>query len=104
MQTLLIRKLASCLLLLLLYACGPAQDDQILLQQRVSDAIASAEDLPAENLAVEVESGAVRISGSLHCEDCGGMRTPGGEQTIQQTLGAVVRAVPGVERVEFDLQ
>ena len=92
------------LLLILLPACSPAEDGEPSLQQQVTAAIASASDLPSENLMVSVEEGVVRVTGSLTCEDCGGMRTPGGEDTIQQTLDALIRAVPGVERVEFDLQ
>ena len=41
--------------------------------------------------------------GEVVCEDCGGMRTPGNIGTVQQSLGGVVRAVPGVMRVDFDL-
>ena len=37
------------------------------------------------------------------CDMCGGSRTPPGVRTIQQSLGAVVRAIPGVKRIEFDL-
>ena len=50
-----------------------------------------------------VAAGVVTITGSLACDDCGGLRTPGGIGTVQQSLGAVVRAVPGVEAVEFAL-
>ena len=90
-------------LLLLLQTCSPAAEEEQSLQQQVTAAIASASDLPADYLTVSVDSGTVRVTGSLACEDCGGMRTPGGEDTIQQTLGAVIRAVPGVGSVEFDL-
>lgn len=75
-------------------------DAQIRVQ--VESALADAGDLPP-GFSVAVNSGVVSISGSLQCEDCGGMRTPGNTGTIQQSLGSVVRAVPGVERVEFDL-
>jgi hypothetical protein len=90
-------------LLVVLQTCSPAADEEPSLQQQVSAAIASASDLPADSLMVTVEGGRVRVTGSLECEDCGGMRTPGGEGTIQQSLGAVIRAVPGVTSVEFDL-
>jgi len=46
----------------------------------------------------------VTISGSVVCQECGGRRTPGGSGTVQQSLGAVVRAIPGVESVEFELE
>ena len=73
------------------------------LEARVTAAIENASDLPKGALTVNASDGIVTISGSVACEGCGGMLTPGGVQTVQQSLGAVVRAVPGVERVEFDL-
>ncbi len=91
-------------LFLVISACSPADNDDERLQRQVIAAIASASDLPGENLQVSVDNGVVTVSGSLSCDDCGGMRTPGGVDTIQQSLGAVVRAVPGVETVEFALQ
>ena len=49
------------------------------------------------------EGGQGPIAGG-RCDGCGGSSTPGGAATVQQSLGAVVRAVPGVERalVTFD--
>ena len=44
------------------------------------------------------------LTGSVVCDECGGRRTPGGFGTVQQSLGAVVRAIPGVESVEFELE
>jgi hypothetical protein len=82
---------------------GTQSGEDAALEARVAAAIAGASDLPTDAFDVAADGGAVRISGSVVCEACGGMLTPGGIQTIQQTLGAVVRAVPGVERVEFDL-
>ncbi len=95
--------------LLLFAGCGPQQtgaelapgDDQALAG-RVQAALESASDLPPE-LSVEVDDGVVIISGSLACENCGGNRTPGNIGTIQQSLGTVVRAVPGVTEVRFQL-
>lgn len=72
------------------------------LQQQVAAAIASASDVP-QQLVVETSNGVVRLIGSLQCESCGGNRTPGTTDTIQQNLGALVRAVPGVTQVQFDL-
>ena len=74
------------------------------LEARVESALENASDLPANSLTVEVNDGIVTLTGSVVCEDCGGQRTPAGSATVQQNLGAVVRAIPGVERVEFDLQ
>ena len=94
--------------LLLLAACGaenndvPAADTDEQLAGQVRAALAGASDLPAE-LTVEVVDGLVTISGALACEDCGGNRTPGNIGTIQQSLGTVVRAVPGVSEVHFEL-
>ncbi len=78
--------------------------DDARLENRVVAALANASDLPANALAVTVDDGIVILTGSVVCDDCGGNLTPGGSATVQQSLGAVVRAVPGVERVEFDLQ
>ena len=100
--------LTSVFSLALLAGCGaeneiaPAADTDQQLAGQVRAALAGASDLPAE-LSVEVVDGAVTISGSLACEDCGGNRTPGNIGTIQQTLGPVVRAVPGVSEVRFEL-
>lgn len=95
--------------LLLLAGCGPQQTgaesapgDNQALAGRVQAALESATDLPPE-LSVEVDDGVVMISGSLACENCGGNRTPGNIGTIQQSLGTVVRAVPGVTEVRFQL-
>ena len=95
--------------LILFAGCGPEQGDTAPaldadrdLAARVQSALASASDLPPE-LSVEVSDGVVLISGALACEDCGGNRTPGNIGTIQQSLGTVVRAVPGVTEVEFQI-
>lgn len=77
-----------------------ASDEQI--RTRVAAVIAQAADLP-QQIAVEVREGIVFISGSLDCEGCGGLRTPGNIGTVQQSLGAMVRAVTGVNAVVFDL-
>ena len=83
---------------------GAQSSADAALEARVTAAIESASDLPNGTLTVDASDGIVTISGSVACDDCGGMLTPGGVQTVQQSLGAVVRAVPGVERVEFDLE
>ena len=94
---------------LLLSGCGPQQtgaepvpDSDRELAGRVQAALVSATDLPPE-LSVEVSDGVVLISGALACGDCGGNRTPGNIGTIQQSLGTVVRAAPGVAEVRFQL-
>ena len=75
-----------------------------MLKARVEAALVSASDLPADSITVEVSDGVVTLSGSVACEECGGRRTPPGFGTVQQSLGAVVRAVPGVARLEFKLR
>ncbi len=73
---------------------------------RVQAAIRSASDVPADSLRVvaQVNGGLVDVLGSVACDGCGGNSTPGGAGTVQQSLGAVVRAVPGVEQVRFYLR
>ena len=81
-------------------------DNELAIDERikaqVESAVASAKDLPS-GFTVQVTEGIVLITGSVVCDDCGGMRTPGHIGTIQQSLGGVVRAIPGVMSVNFDL-
>jgi len=87
------------------YGSAVAQNSpDALIEERVEAALVGASDLPAESITVEVDDGVVTLTGSVVCEECGGHITPAGSATVQQSLGAVVRAVPGVERVEFDLE
>jgi hypothetical protein len=74
------------------------------LEARVESALASASDVPADSITVHVSDGIVTLTGSVLCDDCGGRSTPGGTGAVQQSVGALVRAVPGVERVEFRLR
>lgn len=74
-----------------------------VLAARVESALDAASDLPADSITVSVRGDVVTLTGSLLCAECGGNNTPGGTATIQQGLGALVRAVPGVRRVVFDL-
>jgi osmotically-inducible protein OsmY len=76
----------------------------VALRARVEDAIARAADIPADSVTVEVRGGIVTITGSVLCAGCGGNATPAGAGTVQQSLGAVVRAVPGVGHVVFRLR
>lgn len=80
----------------------PAGPDSLLVA-RIEAALEAASDLPADSITVSASDGVVTVTGSLVCADCGGTRTPSGTGTVQQSLGAVIRAVPGVERVLFDL-
>jgi hypothetical protein len=92
-----------CAMIGFLLACSePATSfSDVELQASVSAAIANAGDLPGDSLQITVRDGVVTVSGSLECEACGGNRLPGGEGSIQLSLGAVVRAVPGVQQVKF---
>jgi len=108
-----VRALAVALAALLLAAALAAQTpgqsagqsaEDAALEARVEAALEAAADLPADSIVVQVRAGVVTLSGSVACADCGGNATPSGSGTVQQSLGAVVRAVPGVERVEFRLR
>ena len=70
------------------------------LQTQIEALIKQQSDLP-QGLQITVADGRVMLTGSLECEACGGNATPGTEDTIQQSLGAVVRAVPGVIDLQF---
>jgi len=83
---------------------GPEIPPDDVLQERIEAAIARASDVPADAITVVVVDGVVTVTGSVVCEASGGRRTPGGFGTVQQSLGAVVRAIPGVQSVEFELQ
>jgi len=74
------------------------------LRAAVVAALEGASDVPADSITVRVEAGVVTLTGSVLCDGCGGSSTPPGAATVQQSLGALVRAVPGVERVEFHLR
>lgn len=94
-------------LLFVLTACEPSSDSNPVssdeqIKTQVEAVIARASDLP-QQISVEVREGVVFVSGSLACEGCGGLRTPANIGTLQQSLGAVVRAVTGVNAVVFDL-
>ncbi len=78
---------------------GDSGDDQFL-QEQVEQVLAQASDLP-DGLIVEVDGSTVTIAGSVRCDDCGGMRTPGNVGTIEQSMGAMIRAVPGIEQIDF---
>lgn len=84
-------------------AAAQASPDEEL-RARVAAAVDDAADLPADSLTITVARGVVTITGSVVCDDCGGNATPGGAGTVQQSLGAVVRAVPGVVEVRFQLR
>ena len=92
--------IAACVATPVAAQAGPDE----ALRARVEAALAGAADLPADSLTVEVRDGIVTLTGSVLCDACGGNATPGGAGTVQQSLGAVVRAVPGVTSVRFALR
>jgi hypothetical protein len=77
-----------------------------VLRSRIEAALRASSDIPVDSVTVGVREGVVTVSGSVICDDdaCGGNATPGGAGTVQQSLGAVVRAVPGVTDVRFVLR
>ena len=88
--------------------CGSAaaqSSADVALKTRIEAALEAASDLPADGaITVGVSRGRVTLTGSVACDECGGRRTTPGFGSVQQSLGAVVRAIPGVERVEFELE
>jgi osmotically-inducible protein OsmY len=72
---------------------GPdtASEDTVL-QSRIEQALATALDVDANTVTVEAARGVVTVGGQV---------ASGFEQ---QSIGAIVRAVPGVTRVRFDIQ
>ncbi len=84
-------------------AAAQSPEDEVL-KVRIVAALQSATDVPADSITVAVSDGVVTLTGSVVCQECGGRRTPNGFGTVQQSLGAIVRAVPGVESVKFKLE
>ncbi len=84
-------------------ASGEAQrpSDEVL-KARVEAALANAGDVPGDEITVEVTDGVVTLSGKVSSDGQRGVPYPGA--TVQQSIGAVVRAVPGVEEVRFSLE
>ena len=98
----LVLAIAASLLIPGVALAQAAPDDA--LKVRVEAALAAASDLPADSISVQVQGGVVTLSGSVLCDGCGGNATPGGVGTVQQSLGAVVRAIPGVRELRFALR
>ena len=70
---------------------GKATDDDVL-KMRVETALASASDVNADSLTVAARRGVVTLTGYV------------ASGTEQQSVGAIVRAIPGVEGVSFSLR
>lgn len=84
----------------LLAACASGPSDAAI-EEEVRTVLQSAADVPGSQLEVTVENGVVALTGSTECPDCGGQATPGGRATVEQSIGAIIRAVPGVQDVTF---
>jgi osmotically-inducible protein OsmY len=69
-----------------------ASQEDAALRSQVERVLASALDVNADSVTVEATEGVVTVRGQV---------LSGFEQ---QSVGAIVRAVPGVSRVRFDLQ
>lgn len=73
-----------------------------LLRARVVAALTNASDLPGRDIAVEVKSGIVILRGRISASSMRGVTYP--TAMMQQSVGAVVRAVPGVKQIQFSIQ
>lgn len=73
-----------------------------ILKARVVAALAAASDIPARDIAVEVKAGVVSLKGRVSANSMRGVTYP--TAMMQQSIGAVVRAVPGVKEVRFSIQ
>jgi osmotically-inducible protein OsmY len=78
---------------------APADD---VLKARVVAALAAASDVPGRDIAVDVKSGVVTLKGRVSANSMRGVTYP--TAMMQQSIGAVVRAVPGVKEVRFEIQ
>jgi osmotically-inducible protein OsmY len=74
------------------------------LKAKVEAVLGSMSDVPSDSITVQASAGVVTLSGTLVCDRCGAGATPGGTATLEQNVAAVVRAVPGVEKVEIRLK
>ena len=78
------------------FACAARQasattGDQVL-RARVEAALARASDVDADGITVDARRGVVTVTGRVASE------------TEQQSVGAIVRAIPGVRGVSFSLR
>lgn len=72
------------------------------LKARVQAALVSASDVPGREITVEVSGGVVTLAGRVSSDQMRGAAYPGA--FLQQSVGAIVRAVPGVKDVRFSVQ
>jgi hypothetical protein len=72
------------------------------LKARVQAALASATDVPGRDITVDVKGGVVNLTGRVPSDAMRGAAYPGA--FLQQSVGAIVRAIPGVKDVRFSVQ
>ncbi len=70
---------------------GTEPADDATLRARVEAALDSATDVDSDRIHVEADEGVVTLTGQV------------ASGTEQQSVGAIVRAVPGVKKVRFSL-
>ena len=81
---------------------GTQQTSDEVLRARVQAALVNAADVPGQEITVEVSDGVVTLTGQVSSDGQRGVPYP--SATVQQSIGAVVRAVPGVQEVRFSLE
>lgn len=97
--------IASAVVTLGIYAAEPQgarKSSDEALKTRVQAALMSASDVPGREITVDVAGGVVTLKGQLSSDSMRGVAYP--TAILQQSVGAVVRAVPGVKDVRFLLQ
>ena len=78
------------------------QPSDEVLRARVKAALVNAADVPGRAITVEVSDGVVTLTGQVSSAGQRGVPYP--SATVQQSIGALVRAVPGVREVRFSIQ
>jgi hypothetical protein len=81
---------------------GARRSSDEALKARVHAALMSAKDVPGREITVDAAGGVVTLKGQLSSDSMRGVAYP--SAILQQSIGAVVRAVPGVKDVRFSLQ
>jgi osmotically-inducible protein OsmY len=72
------------------------------LKARVQAALVNASDVPGRDITVDVKAGVVNLTGRVPSDGMRGSAYPGA--FLQQSVGAIVRAIPGVKDVRFSVQ
>ena len=88
--TLIVSAAVGCVTRAVTTTTSDGVDDEVLTE-RVATALASASDVDADRITIEASGGVVTVNGLV----ANGLE--------QQSVGAIVRAIPGVEAVRFSL-